>query len=96
VGVGVSDGMGVSVGGTGVSDGMGVSVGGTGVSVNVGVVVTVFEGVNVTVGLDVAVAVSVGVRVDICKVLEAVDFKVRVGRTVSEMIAVLVGDAEGV
>jgi len=89
VGVAVSEDVGVS-------DGVGVSVGGTGVSVNVGVAVAVFVGVNVTVGLDVAVAVPVGVRVDICRVLEAVGFKVRVGGTVSEMVAVRVGDVEGV
>jgi len=80
----------------GVSDGVDVSVGGTRVSVNVGVVVTVFVGVDVTVGLDVGVAVPVGVRVDNCRVSEAVGFKVRVGGTVSEMVAVRVGDVEGV
>lgn len=88
-------GVAVSVG-VGVSDGVGVSVGGTGVSVNVGVVVAVFVGVNVTVGLDVAVAVPVGVRVDICRVVDAVGFKVRVGRTRIVMVAVRVGDEEGV
>ncbi len=98
VDVGVSVGVDVSVGGTGVSVNVGVlvAVGGTGVSVNVGVLVAVFVGVNVTVGLDVAVAVPVRVRVDICSVLEAVGFKVRVGGTVSEMVAVRVGDVEGV
>jgi len=98
VDVGVSDGVDVSEGGTGVSVNVGVlvAVGGTGVSVNVGVLVVVLVGVNVTVGLDVAVAVPVGVRVEICWVSEAVGFKVRVGRIGSEIVAVRVGDAEGV
>ena len=89
VGVVVSVGMGVS-------DGVGVSVGGTGVSVKVGVAVVVLVPVNVTVGLVVGVTVPVGVRVDVCRVLETVGFKVRVGGTVSEMVAVRVGDVEGV
>jgi hypothetical protein len=96
--MGVSDGVGVSEGGTGVCVNVGVvvAVGGTRVSVNVGVLVAVFVDVNVTVGLDVGVAVPVGVRVDICWVLETVGFKVRVGGTVSEIVAARVGDVEGV